>query len=98
MSELEKKLAALLNEYDAEHGSDSPDYVLAMMMMDCMKAWNRATIARDKYYGKSKNLVYETVVAQNIDARTPGYLESDYAIENLSYRFPESCAAGSRKP
>ena len=52
MSEFEKKLAALLNEYSAEKGSDSPDYVLAMYLADCLKAWNRATIARDKWFAR----------------------------------------------
>jgi len=40
--EFEKKLSDLINEYSLEGGSDTPDFILAGYMNDCLQAYNNA--------------------------------------------------------
>lgn len=47
----EKRLESLINEYSKETDSNTPDYILARYMNHCLKAFNKATRARDKWYG-----------------------------------------------
>lgn len=50
MSDFQDKLAALLNEYSAENGSDTPDFILAQFLNDCLLAWDKSVSARTRWY------------------------------------------------
>lgn len=50
----EKELEALLNRFSQENGSDTPDFILAKYLNDCLTAWNHAVVAREKWYGRTK--------------------------------------------
>lgn len=51
MRNLERELAALLNSFSLENDSDTPDFILAKFLLDCLAAWNAGLQARDKWYG-----------------------------------------------
>jgi hypothetical protein len=40
-----------INEYSLENGSDTPDFILAQYLDDCLQTYNAALKARDKWYG-----------------------------------------------
>ena len=44
----EEELTGLLNRYSIENESDTPDFVLAQFVLDCLGAWKKATAARDR--------------------------------------------------
>jgi hypothetical protein len=46
------ELASLLNRYSKENGSDTPDFILAQYLSDCLAAWNRAVNERTEWYGR----------------------------------------------
>ncbi len=46
---LEQELTMLLNRHSVENESDTPDFVLAEYMCNCLKAWNRAMKQRDNF-------------------------------------------------
>ena len=46
-------LADLLNSFSKENGSNTPDWVLRDYLCDCLKAFDRATKTRDKWYNVS---------------------------------------------
>lgn len=48
-SPFERELARLINKYSQEDGSDTPDFILAEYLSDCLKNWNKATAAREKW-------------------------------------------------
>lgn len=48
---LHGELVSLLNSHSAENASNTPDFVLAAFLMDCLDAFNRATSHRDHWYG-----------------------------------------------
>ena len=49
--EFTRALAALVNCHSREIGSDTPDYLLADYLMGCLRAYEAATAARDKWCG-----------------------------------------------
>jgi hypothetical protein len=51
MTDLRKDLAAVLNRHSAENGSDTPDFILAAYLADCLRAFERASRAREDWYG-----------------------------------------------
>lgn len=55
-SNFEKQLEVLLNKTSQENGSDTPDFILARYLINCMKAYNKATNRRDKWYGYNQKI------------------------------------------
>lgn len=45
------ELRTLLNRYSKENGSNTPDYMLAEFLTDCLAAYDKALTARDKWFG-----------------------------------------------
>jgi len=60
ITNFEKKLESLLNECSMENGSDTPDFILAGYLQDCLTAFNTAMKIRESWYGrdmlKNKNI------------------------------------------
>jgi hypothetical protein len=50
MSDFKKELKTLLNAHSRENVSDTPDFVLAEYMSDCLRAFEKASKARDKWH------------------------------------------------
>ncbi len=55
MEDLHKELTRLLNRHSAENKSDTPDFILAVYLLDCLSAFEVAVIKRETWYGRSKN-------------------------------------------
>jgi hypothetical protein len=47
-----EELRSLLNRCSAENGSDTPDFILAEYLESCLRNWDRAVCAREKWYGR----------------------------------------------
>lgn len=47
---LRADIRAALNRVSAENGSDTPDFILADYLLDCMRAFDAATAKRDGWY------------------------------------------------
>lgn len=45
-------LAELINSYSLENESDTPDFILAQYMQDCLRAFDRAVRWREQHYGR----------------------------------------------
>lgn len=52
MNTFENELQHLINRYSKENGSDTPDFILAEYMNNCLLAFNQAIEAREKWYGR----------------------------------------------
>lgn len=50
MSTLDDDLRELLNRHSRESMSDTPDFILARYLMDCLAAFEAATRLRDAWY------------------------------------------------
>ena len=49
--ELREKIEYSINETCAENGSNTPDFVLAEYLTDCLVAFDKAVGRRDDWYG-----------------------------------------------
>ena len=49
--EFEKELQALLNKYSMENPSDTPDFILAAYLSNCLRAFNLAHEETAKWMG-----------------------------------------------
>ena len=59
-----KELETLLNRYNQEHGSNTPDFILAAYLMDCLLAWNQAVRHREQWYGRGATVLVTHVPPQ----------------------------------
>jgi len=50
---LEQALKTLLNRYSVENGSNTPDFILAEYMLATLKAFEGASLSRERWYGQS---------------------------------------------
>lgn len=48
------ELTSLLNKYSMENTSDTPDYILADFLINCLEAFDGATYARSEWYNPTK--------------------------------------------
>lgn len=56
MTPLKIRLTSLLNEYSEENASNTPDFILAEYMIGYLDAYNKASRAREAWYGKSLSI------------------------------------------
>ena len=50
-SEFKKELEGLINRYSMESESNTPDFILADFLKNCLSAFNVAVCARSSWYG-----------------------------------------------
>jgi hypothetical protein len=46
----EGELRGLINKWSEENASNTPDFILANYLLDCLSAWNRAVQQRETFY------------------------------------------------
>lgn len=51
--DLRKKIEQAINSCSAENGSNTPDFILAEYLTDCLSTFDKASKAREKWYGIS---------------------------------------------
>ena len=52
MSGFREELTDLVNRHSMENGSNTPDYILAIFMCNCLKAFDQAVTFRTDWYGE----------------------------------------------
>ena len=57
-SQFQSELSSLLNRHCQENGSNTPDFILAEYLVDCLKTFNKAMAHRARLRGE-KNLLDE---------------------------------------
>lgn len=51
MSNFEQEISSIINKYSLENVSNTPDFILARYLNNCLDAFNSATKTRSKWYG-----------------------------------------------
>ena len=51
ISPFEKALKDVLNQHSIENASDTPDFILATYLIDCLEAFNKINKRRQQWYG-----------------------------------------------
>ena len=53
-NKFKKELEALINIYSKENGSDTPDFILAEYLDECLKNFDRIVYKREMWWGRGK--------------------------------------------
>lgn len=53
-SRLRKDIEQAINKHSIENGSDTPDFILAEYLTDCLRAFDKATVKREEWYGRKE--------------------------------------------
>lgn len=53
--ELTNRIAHAINCESRENGSNTPDFILASYLVQCLETYEAATNAREKWYGREVN-------------------------------------------
>lgn len=51
MTDFRREMESLINRHSKEGGSDTPDFILAQYLVDCLTAFDKAVVERTKWYG-----------------------------------------------
>jgi len=60
MSKFENELRALINRQSKENGSNTPDFILAKFLNECLSAFDKAVNERHKWYRPDLTPTIET--------------------------------------
>lgn len=47
---LKLEIRDCINKWSAENGSNTPDFILAEYLIDCLKAWDKNLMRREEWY------------------------------------------------
>lgn len=50
--DLRKEIETAINKHSAENGSNTPDFVLAEYLIDCLSVFDKAVKAREIFHGR----------------------------------------------
>lgn len=51
--QFQEELETLINKYSMEQYSDTPDWILAQYIQNSLDTFNKAVVARDRWYSRS---------------------------------------------
>lgn len=51
-----EELTHLLNRYSRENASNTPDYILADYLIECLDSFNKITRMRESWYGRDPSV------------------------------------------
>ena len=65
MSKFRKELEVLINQNSLENGSNTPDFILAEYLENCLKAFDYAVSQRTSWYRKEKDELNDRIASAN---------------------------------
>ena len=68
MSKFREDLEVLINQNSKENGSDTPDFILADYLADCLDAFDKAVTRRTEWYGKGRQPIQDLYGDMKADA------------------------------
>src|SRR5574343_713325 len=96
--EFRAELESLINRHSKENGSNTPDFVLADYLADCLEAFDKAVTRRSEWYGDLKadmdSEVEPAEVNQVPDADAPDEVEPAEVNQVPDADAPDEVARG----
>ncbi len=91
MSTFRRELISLINRHSKENGSNTPDYILAEYLIECLHMFDRITNMRNGWYGEKllKSKIKETrnEFEKEIDAKPHAitFEEAERMASDMNY-------------
>lgn len=84
---LEDEIRILINKYSRENISNTPDYILAEYLDNCLVAFEKAVNARTRHNNRNETVEVETVEIEAIEQKRIEYTKRDMFVysENKIY-------------
>jgi len=57
-----KEISEVINRYSKENGSNTPDFILAKYVEDCIRVFNEAVNTRSDWYGHKPSISNEITI------------------------------------
>lgn len=94
-TEFQKALQTLLNQHSMEGGSNTPDFILAQYLLNCLNAFNVAVFDRERWHGRPVTPFTPTftdveAVPLPVDAEAEKRIEDLIAKQPAKRSAPES--------
>jgi len=97
MSKLRKEIEYAINCNSAENGSNTPDFILAEYLTDCLSAHDKAVTAREKWYGREPILVEaRDIIRQLLIAVPTGHCTDFHHSKKDQHGWDEPCPVEKR--
>ncbi len=81
MKAFKKEIESVINRYSKENGSNTPDFILAEYLLNCLKNFDTATNLRENWYGHKPDLIK---AAKEIDRLRNRQKERTEAFQKLA--------------
>lgn len=72
-----KEIETAINRASKENGSNTPDFILAEYLEDCLKAFDKAVTKRDKWNGTDEKFDYTLSGSVSKGIVSPGIADGD---------------------
>ena len=59
--EFQKELQILINKFSEENKSNTPDFILAQYLEECLDTFNTAVQQRESWYGRDSRPTHTTI-------------------------------------
>lgn len=83
-----EELSCLINRHSLENETNTPDFILAEYLIDCLKSYNKITRTRNLWYGKVKNNdddnCLKKVICVNDNFQTQIYINRHYSVDIIA--------------
>ena len=66
-----KKLEELINQHSKENGSNTPDFILAEYLDDCLVIYDKTVKRREEWYGRDIDK-FESITKNGLDVLCNG--------------------------
>lgn len=87
-AEIRRAIASVLNKHSAENGSNTPDFLLAEMLVGVLDVFNKAVRAREQWYGRASDSkdfeVGDRVVEKGVEHPRSGVIIDKLADNDIS--------------
>ena len=77
MTQFEKALTELIHEHRMEFVSDTPDYILAELLMECLVSWNTAHIKKEAWMKQGRPGSIKDPPVLNFETEKPIFKTTD---------------------
>lgn len=82
-TEFIKELETVINKYSMENESNTPDFILAPFLRECLRVFAGVTVKRDEWFGYNTDIITRE---HPISADDLKYILSKVSIENIDGR------------
>lgn len=92
MSDFRKDIESAINCHNMEAGSDTPDWILAEYLAECLRVFDAAVAAREKWYNRHVRSKPDAGTPEHEPAKPATFHTTHDPHANCTFNYP--CSTG----